>query len=87
MQRKIVKYTAKWCVPCRALEPILETAEKKGLIVERVDVDEHPEAVETENIMSIPTVDLFADNQRAGRLVGTAPDTFDRIKQFIGAAT
>ena len=47
---KIVAYTAPWCSVCRENESQLTTLKNKGVKIESVNIDEHPES----GITSIP---------------------------------
>jgi len=55
----IVKYSASWCSPCKALTPILESLSKEydgKLNIYEVDVDSEPELSSIFNIRSVPTM-------------------------------
>lgn len=47
---KIVAYTAQWCSVCRNNESQLTTLKNKGVKIESINIDEHPEL----GITSIP---------------------------------
>ena len=84
--RKIIKFTADWCQPCKALEPFLRQAEEKGFTVERVNVDKDQEMVDMYKVTSLPTTILLSEFG-AEYLIGSGADTVKRIKQFTGLAT
>jgi thioredoxin 1 len=68
----LVDFWAPWCRPCKALEPIL--AELEATVpVARVNVDEHPSIGARFDVLSIPTVILFADGAPLGSMVGIRP--------------
>jgi thioredoxin len=73
----LVDFWAPWCRPCKALEPILEQLEET-IPVARVNIDDHPTLGARYDVLSIPTVILFAGGERVSSIVGIRPrDHFD----------
>lgn len=68
----LVDFWAPWCRPCRALEPVLEQLQER-VPVARLNIDEHPEIAARYEVLSIPTVILFADGEPTGTVVGLRP--------------
>jgi thioredoxin len=68
----VVDFWAPWCRPCRALEPVLEQLEAR-VSVARLNIDDHPEISGRYEILSIPTVMLFADGAPRGTVIGLRP--------------
>jgi thioredoxin 1 len=74
----LVDFWAPWCRPCKALEPILAELEH-AIPVAKVNVDDQPAIGARYDVLSIPTVILFADGERVSSIVGIRPrDHFDR---------
>ena len=68
----LVDFWAPWCRPCKSLEPILEQLSER-LPVARLNVDEHPEIAARYDVLSIPTVILFARGEARSSVVGIRP--------------
>ncbi len=74
-QPVLVDFTASWCPPCRAMDPVLEelAAARDDLRVVQVDVDAHPATASRYGVRSMPTFLLFRDGAPVLRLVGARP--------------
>jgi thioredoxin 1 len=69
----LIEFSAAWCAPCRALEPILETiaVELRGqLRVGKVDLDASPAVAARLGVRGAPTVIMFRDGKEIGRKLG-----------------
>ena len=69
----LLEFSATWCSPCRALEPILEAvaAELQGqLRVGKVDIDAAPEVAARYGVRGAPTVIVFRNGKESGRKLG-----------------
>lgn len=78
--KKIVRFTASWCGPCKMLAKTLEEVESK-LPIEVVDIDTHPEVAAEFGIRGVPTLVIVEDNVASKRLVGNK--TKQEIEAFI----
>ena len=70
----LVEFTAPWCRPCKAIEPILEAlAADHGLGLVRLDIDEHIGVPSRYGVLSLPTVILFEGGEARATVVGARP--------------
>jgi thioredoxin 1 len=69
----LVEFWAEWCPPCRMLAPILQSlgVDYDGpLRIFKINVDERPELARRFEVISTPTVLVFADGEMRQRLIG-----------------
>lgn len=83
----MVKFSAVWCGPCKALQPVLENVQSTSQIpIYEVDIDENPKLVELFGIRAVPTVMMFKDGTIVGnpqvgaRSLTTYLDLIEQIK-------
>ena len=71
----LVDFTAAWCPPCRAMNPILDqmAAERDDLKIVSVDVDNEQELASQWGVMGMPTFILFHNGAPIQQLVGSRP--------------
>src|SRR5437868_809372 len=72
----LVDFWAEWCGPCKMVAPVLEeiAAENADKItVAKVNIDENPEIARRYQIMSIPTMSVFAKGEVVKSIVGAKP--------------
>jgi len=78
--KKIVRFTASWCGPCKMLEKTLEQIDT-DIPIEVIDIDIHPEIATEYGIRGVPTLVMMEDNMATKRLVGNK--TIQEIEAFI----
>jgi thioredoxin 1 len=74
----VVDFFAEWCGPCKAMNPILESAEKElgeGMIF-KINIEENPELAEKLEIRSIPTFIFYENGKEVARKIGMVQKNF-----------
>jgi len=80
----LVDFWAEWCMPCRALAPVIDelAQEYQGKIrFAKVNVDECKDVPAKFGIRGIPTLILFHEGKKVNELVGNQPK--DKIKSML----
>jgi len=73
----LVDFSATWCPPCRAMEPIVERlaarfAGRAGVV--KVDVDQAGDLASNYGVRGVPTFLLLANGQVVERVVGATSE-------------
>lgn len=80
MTDKILKFSATWCQPCKALSKTMEALDL-GVRVEEIDIDQNDQLAAEFKIRGVPTLILVRDGKEVARTSGTK--TAEQLKQFV----
>lgn len=77
--KRILRFTASWCGPCKSLAMNLETA-NIDLPIEVIDIDVHNDIAQEYGIRSVPTLVMLDENTEIKRLIGSK--TVNQIQEW-----
>jgi thioredoxin 1 len=71
--KRIIRFTASWCGPCKALAKTLEEINSDQIIIEVVDIDVDFDLALEYGVRGVPTLIMFDEHSQLKRLVGNKP--------------
>lgn len=71
----VVAFSAKWCPPCKMMDPIYESASARFPALDFVKVNQEatPELFDAYGVQSIPTYLVFKEGKEVHRQIGAMP--------------
>lgn len=60
---KLLAFKAKWCQPCKQMEPTLDKIERRAT-VEKIDIEENEELTQRFGVRGVPFLVLLDDQDR-----------------------
>ena len=78
--KRILRFTASWCGPCKSLAMNLENA-NLGLPIEVVDIDIHSDVAQEYGIRSVPTLVMLDENIEVKRIIGSK--TVNQLQEWV----
>lgn len=70
--KRVLRFTASWCGPCKMLAKNLESI-NTNIPIEVVDIDVHTEVAMDYGVRGVPTLVMLNGNTEMKRLVGMQP--------------
>ena len=81
-KKKVLKFSASWCQPCKMLAANLREI-KTDVSIEEIDIDEKPELASQYGIRGVPTMLMLQGDTVVSRLVGAKSKT--EIERWLNA--
>jgi thioredoxin 1 len=79
--KKVIRFTASWCQPCKAMASILEEIDT-NIPIEVVDIDAQQDVAIEYGIRGVPTLVKIDNNGNvAGRMVGVKAKNL--VEEFL----
>lgn len=84
----LVDFWARWCAPCRKINPVLKDLAKEGEIsVLKFDVDSDKNFAKNKGVTIIPHLILYKDGEKVASFIGSENfNTLDKLKDLISQA-
>jgi thioredoxin 1 len=69
---KVIKFSATWCGPCKALSPIFNEVKSQmpDVSFQEIDIDQNSDLAIKYNVRGVPTIVIEKDNQEVTRKSG-----------------
>ena len=83
-EKVLVKFSAKWCTPCKSLENVMINYSDQIKVdeIQNFDIEDNRDVAIEFGIRSVPTLVLFEDGNEVRRKSGFM--NIDQLKEFIG---
>ena len=78
--RRVLKFYADWCQPCKMLSKNLEEIQT-DVIIENIDIDEKMEIAQEYGIRGVPTMVMLDENVEVKRKSGMM--MIDQFEKFL----
>ena len=79
--KQLVKFSASWCQPCKALAGNFKYVDMKDVELKEVDIDENLDMAKEYRVRGVPTMVLLEDGKEVKRTSGVL--MADKIEEFI----
>ena len=70
--KRVIRFTASWCGPCKMLAKNLESV-NTNVPIEVIDIDKNTDAAIEFGVRGVPTLVMLNENTEVKRLVGMQP--------------
>ena len=67
---ELIQFSATWCGPCRAMQPVVDRLRAEGHQVRHIDIDQHPEMASQFRVRGVPCFVLMQGGRELNRVVG-----------------
>ncbi len=69
MSKRVIRFTASWCGPCKSLAKNLESI-NTNVPIEVIDIDENTDAAIEFGVRGVPTLVMLDENTEVKRMIG-----------------
>lgn len=66
----VMQFTAKWCEPCKEMQPAIEQLAQQGWVIRNVDVDLEKSIVQRMKVSHLPTLLILKNGREVERITG-----------------
>ena len=69
----LIDFGAKWCPPCKKMEPVLDQLQAKlpgGFVLEKIDAGIHTDIMQKLNVDELPTFIIYKNGKEVWRKIG-----------------
>jgi thiol-disulfide isomerase/thioredoxin len=66
----VMQFTAKWCEPCKEMQPAIEQLAQQGWVIRNVDVDLEKSIVQRMKVSHLPTLLILKNGREVDRITG-----------------
>ena len=80
MNKKVLRFTASWCQPCKMLAKTLEGI-PTDYTIEVIDIDENRELAIQYGVRGVPTLVMLENDAEVKRIVGMQTEGF--LKEWL----
>jgi len=82
--KKVIRFTASWCGPCKLFAPTFDkvASQTPGVYFETVDVDSGSTLILEHGIRNVPTTVVIENDGSTRKQAGIMGE--DQLKKFIG---
>ena len=71
MSKRVLKFSASWCGPCKALGKTIASIEDLPVVVEEIDIDEQSDVAIAFRVRTVPTCIVVVDSTEVRRKTGS----------------
>ncbi|MCY2975175.1 MAG: thioredoxin domain-containing protein [Planctomycetota bacterium] len=66
----VMQFTARWCEPCKEMQPAIEQLAQQGWVIRNVDVDLEKSIVQRMKVSHLPTLLILKNGRETDRITG-----------------
>ncbi len=79
----VMQFTAKWCEPCKEMQPAIEQLAQQGWVIRNVDVDLEKSIVQRMKVSHLPTLLILKNGREVDRITGV--HTYPELAKLLSS--